>query len=415
MGILLRNWHLKLSAILLATVLYTGLVFSGSFEEDRIAVRVEGVNQPDGSIVMSGDLGLVEVQYRTSRDLLTTVSDQAFAATVDLSEYDMARAPEPQFLDVDVASLFDGIEVLDGGVEPPTVRVAIDRNEVRIVPVEVDAGQVPEGLEIDDPVLSAEEVQVRGPASIVGAVDRAVALIRIDESGINFNRPVDLVAVDVQGQPVGTGFIDIEPETVSVQVDVTETETETTVAVRPDFGAGTPAPGFALEAISIDPSNVTIVGTPEELSGVVGIPTEPLDIDGASESQVFEAELQLPDGVELAAGEEPVVAVTVTIGPSVSSRTFVVGVVCAGAGANACLPAIDQLTLTLSGPGGVLTALGAGDLTPTLDAAGLQPGTYELQPQVGGLPAGVELLDITPVTVSVTIRAPVAPSPTPAP
>lgn len=412
MGILLRNWHLKLSAILLATVLYTGLVFSGSFEEDRINIRVDGINAPDSSIVMSGDLGLVEVRYRASQDLSTTISEQAFAATVDLSEYDMARAPEPQVLDVEVDPLLDGVEILD--VLPPTVRVEIDRVEVRTVPVEVDPGEVPVGLEIEEPVVSAEEVQVRGPASVVGAVDRAVALIRIDDSEIDVNRPVDLVAVDVQGQPVGTGLIDIEPETVSVQIDVRATETTQTVTVRPDI-EGTPAPGFALVSLAVEPVTVTLRGTAEELSGVVGVSTEALSIAGASEDQVFEAELQLPDGVELAAGEEPVVAVTVTIGPSVSSRTFVVGVLCAGAGANACLPAIDQLTLTLSGPGGVLTALGAGDLTPTLDAAGLQPGTYDLEPQVGGLPAGVELLDITPVTVSVTIRAPVTPSPTPAP
>ncbi len=413
MGILLRNWHLKLSAILLATVLYTGLVFSGSLEEDEIAVPVDDINQPDGSIVMSGDLGLVEVRYRTSRELSTTVSDQAFVATVDLSEYDMSRAPEPQVLDIEVESLFDGIEVLD--LRPPTVRVSIDRNEVRTVPVEVDMGEVPDGLEADDPVLSAEEVLVRGPASIVGSVDRVVAGIRIDESGIDINLPVDLVAVDVQGQPVGTGFIDIEPETVSVQVDVREVETETTVAVRPNFEAGTPAPGFALEAISVDPPNVTIVGTPEELSEIVGIPTEPLSIDGASETGIFEAQLELPDGVELADGEEPVVTVTATIGPSVSSRTFVVGVVCAGAGTNECLPSIEQLTITLSGPGGALSALGAGDLTPTVDASGLTPGTYDLGPTIGALPEGVTLLNITPGTVSVTIRAPAAPSPTPAP
>ncbi len=414
MRILLRNWHLKLSAVLLATVLYTGLVFSGSFEQDRVAVRVEGVNQPDGSIVMSGDLGLVDVQYRTSRDLSTTVSDQAFAATVDLSEYDMERAPEPQVLDVEVDSLFDGVEVLS--VAPATVRVAIDRIEVRSVPVEVDPGEVPDGLEIEDPVLSADEVQVRGPASIVGAVDRAVARIRIDESGIDFNQPVVLNAVDVQGQSVGTGFIDIDPETVSVQVDVQAVETATTVAVRPTFEAGTtPAAGFALEAISVDPANVTIVGLPEVLSEIVAIPTEPLSIDGVSEDQIFEAELQLPDGVELADGDEAVVMVTVTIVPSVSSRTFVVGVVCVGAGENACLPSLDQLTITLSGPGGTLSALGAGDLTPTLDATGLAPGTYSLAPVIGGLPAGIELLNITPSAVSVTIRAPATPSPAPAP
>ena len=109
------------------------------------------------------------------------------------------------------------------------------------------------------------------------------------------NQPVDLRARSTcRGR--SARFIDIDPETVSVQVEVTETETETTVAVRPDFGTGTPAPGFALEAISVEPSNVTIVGTSEELSEIVGIPTEPLSIDGASESQVFEAELQLPTG-----------------------------------------------------------------------------------------------------------------------
>ncbi|MGH2417243.1 MAG: CdaR family protein [Candidatus Limnocylindria bacterium] len=413
MGMLLRNWHLKLSAVLLATVLYTGLVFSGSFQEDGLSVRVQGINQPDGSIVMSGDLGLVDVQYRTSREFSTTVSDQAFAATVDLSEYDMERAPEPQVLDVEVDSLFDGIEVLD--VQPPTVRVAIDRIEVRTVPVEVDPGEVPDGLELGDPILSADEVEVRGPASIVGAVDRVVAPIRIDESGIDVNQPVGLRAVDVQGQEVGTGFIDIDPETVSVQVDVRAVETETTVAVRPTFEPGTPAPGFALEAISVDPPSVTIVGLPEDLSEIVGIPTEPLSIDGASETQVFEAQLELPDGVELADGAEPVVTVTATIGPSVSSRTFVVGVVCVGAGANECLPSISQLAITLSGPGGALSALGAGDLTPSVDATGLAPGTYDLTPSVAGLPEGVALLSISPGSVTVTINAPATPSPTPAP
>lgn len=411
MRILLRNWHLKLSAVLLATVLYTGLVFSGSFEQENVSVRVEGVNQPDGSIVMSSEIGLVDVQYRTSRDLSTTVSDQAFSATVDLSEYDMERAPEPQVLDVEVDSLFEGIDVL--AVAPATVRVAIDRIEERTVPVEVDPGDVPENLEIGEPVLSDEEVQVRGPASIVGAVDRVVAGISIDGSGIDYNRPVELEAVDVQGEPVGTGFIDIEPETISVQIDVRPVETETTVAVRPNFEAGTPAPGFALEAISVDPSNVTIVGTAEELAGIVGIPTEPLSIDGVSEDQVFEAELQLPDDVELAPGEEAVVTVTVTIVPSVSSRTFVVGPVCVGAGANSCVPSLNQLTITLSGPGGALSGLGAGDLTVTLDATGLAPGTHSLGPAIGGLPAGVELLNITPGSVSVTITAPATPTPAP--
>lgn len=413
MGILLRNWHLKLSAVMLATVLYTGLVFSGSFSESTIRLRVEGVNAPDNSIVLSGDLGLVEVRYRTANDLPTTISDQAFTATVDLSEYAMDRAPEPQVLDVEIVSLVEGVEIV--GVVPPTVRVAIDRVAVRTVPVEVDPGDVPDGLEIDRPVASEEEVEVRGPASVVGAVDRAVALVRIDASGIDVNQPVTLVAYDVQGQPVGEGLIDIEPETVSVQIDVQPTETTQTLTVRPII-QGRPAPGFALE--SLDPLPVTVIlrGLPEVLASVEAVDTEPINIDGLSATQEIEAALVVPDGTRLADdGAEAAVTVTVTIVPSVSSRTFVVGVTCAGEGDNACLPAVDQLTITLSGPGGVLSGLSAGDITPSVDASGLDPGTYELTPSVAALPEGIELLDIAPSPVSVTIQAPATPPPSPTP
>jgi len=413
MRVLLRNWHLKLSAVLLATVLYTGLVFSGQFSESSVDVRVDDVNQPNSSQVLSSDLGTVSVRYRTSNALSATIDAQAFVATVDLSAYDMERAPEPQVLDIVVSALPDGIEILS--TEPSTVRVAIDRVETRSVPVEVDPGSIPDGLEIDDPVLSQDEVQVRGAASVVGQVDRALARIRIDASEIDFNQPVDLVAVDVAGQEVGAGLVDIEPETISVQVDVRPIETTQTVPVRPDI-SGTPAPGFALESLSIEPSLVTLRGLPAVLAEINEVLTEPLSIDGISADQEFEAEMVLPDGTRLANGSDAsTVTVTAGIGPSVSSRTFVVGVACQGAGENSCLPSLDQLTVTLSGPGGTLSGLSAADLTPTLDATGLAPGTYDLGPSLGGLPEGVELLGITPATVSVTIRAPATPEPTPAP
>lgn len=410
MGFLLRHWHLKLSAVLLATVLYTGLVFSGSFSESSIRLRIEHENASRDVYVLTGDLGLVEVDYRVLNDESSTVSADAFTASVDLSEYDMERAPQPQQLPVQVTAA-EGIEILS--FEPRTKTVELDRVGVRSVPVEVDPGTVPRGLEIDPPEVSVDEVEVRGPASVLSQVDRAVALITIDASGIDFNEPVTLTLVDIEGQPIGMGTVDVEPEIVSVQVDVRAVETEITVPVRPDMEPGTPAAGFALEALSVDPAFVTLSGLPEDLSQIEVILTEPLSIDGASEDQVFEAELQLPDGASLVGGDEPVVTVTATIVPSVSGRTFVVGVLCQGAGENACLPRLQQLTLTLSGPGGALAALNAADLTPVVDASGLAPGSYNLPPTLPPLPANVELVGMNPATVPVTIQAP-EPTPTPA-
>ncbi len=97
MRFLLRNWHLKLSAVLLATVLYTGIVFSGAFDEATIQVRIEQVNQPANSYVLTGDLGYVHVRYQTTQELLgNVVAEAAFVARVDLSSYDMDDAPAPQ-------------------------------------------------------------------------------------------------------------------------------------------------------------------------------------------------------------------------------------------------------------------------------------------------------------------------------
>lgn len=412
MRFLLRNWHLKLSAVLLATVLYTGLVFSGSFSDADIQVRVDQENASRDAYVLTGDLGFVTVNYRVSNEVAGRIVADSFQASVDLSDYDMERSPQPQQLPIEVRTDLDGVQILSW--EPREARVEIDSIEVRSVPVEVDMGEVPDGLRTGDPVLSDDDVEIRGPGSVVGQVDRAVAFVAIPASGIDFNEPVVVQPVDVRGQPVGIGQVDVDPETVSVQIDVEPVETTATVIVRPSI-EGTPAPGFALDALSVDPSAVILRGVPEVLAEITELATEVISIDGVSEDQTFEVELQLPDDVRLASGDDPVVTVTATIVPSVSSRTFVVGVVCQNSGDNACLPRLDQVSVTLSGPGETLSTLTASALTPVLDAAGLAPGTYSLTPSLPGLPAGVELLALEPGAVPVTIVAPAEPTPAPTP
>lgn len=413
MRFLLRNWHLKLAAVLVATILYTGLVFSGTLAEETIQVPVNAVNQPTAAYNLSGDLGFVEVRYRTEDDAAPAVSADAFVARVDLSTYDMDRAPEPQLLEVQVSA--DGIDVLE--VTPATVVVTLDRTETRSVPVEVDPGEIPEGLELGEPELSETDaqVEVRGPASEVIRVDRALARVAIDPSGIDFDQPVELIAVDIEGQPVGTGRVELAPEIISVRIDVEAVETTKTVPVSPVI-TGTPAAGFALETLSVEPATVTLRGLPEVLVEVTEVATEPLDIGGVVATRTFEAALVLPEGAALArSGAEPVVSVEAEIGLSVASRSFVVGLVCQGAGANGCQPALQQVTLTLSGPSSVLSALEAADVTPVIDVSGLAPGTYSVTPLIPALPNEVEVLQLVPGSVSVRVVPPATPTPAPAP
>jgi YbbR domain-containing protein len=409
MGLLTRNWHLKLAALGLATILYTGFVYSGSFTDQLFpGLPVEAVNQPAGAYPLTQQLGTVDVQYRLSADAPERVTADSFAVTVDLAAYDMDRSPELQSLPVRVTSLQQGVEVLE--YQPTTVPVALDQLAERAVRVEVDTGNVPEGLAIGTPRTSHEEVTASGPESQLGRVDHAVARVQIFDSGIDVRQPqVPLVPVDIDGREVES--VELEPATIQVEIDVRAVETSKTVPIRPVL-TGNPADGFQVNAVTVEPAVVTIFGAPHAVEEVTEVTTEPLAVGGANADLELDATLVLPDGTRTAQDAAAPV-VSVTIGASVATRTYLVGVNCEGApDGSACLPQQGQLSVTLRGPAGALADLDPADLTPTLDASGLGPGNHDLTPTFS-LPNGVNLVSVSPGSVTVQIVPPATPTPAP--
>lgn len=412
MGILTRNWQIKLGAVALATVLYTGLVFSGSFTEDTwrgLPVRL--VEQGNSYLVSPAQPPTIDVRYRASRDT-AAVSADVFVATVDLSRYDLEQVGVPQVLPIEVRSLSPGVTAESW--EPSTVSVVLDVVDQRSVPVIVDPGEVPDGLEIGRVTASLDEAEVRGPRSNVQQVDRAVARVRIDPSGLDFERAVTLEAVDVNGQRVEN--VEVTPQSVEVQIPVRAVETNKTVPIRPNI-TGTPAAGFAIASISIEPSVVTVRGFPDVLDPIAEVTTEAMSIAAAEQDVAFTVQLALPEGTRLADDDAEIsVEVVVTVAPTVQSRTYLVGLACQGEPAGtACLPGVEQLSLTVSGTGAVLGALQTGQLTAVLDVAGLPPGQHSVTPTFTGLPEGVSVVSSSPASVSVTLVPPATPAPTPTP
>lgn len=411
MRFLLRNWHLKLGALGLAAVLYTGLVFADAFSEQSVAVPITGIGQPPNTFLLSGDLGTVQVRHRVARETNGGASAESFAATVDLSAYDLDRPAEPQVLPIEVRPLVEGVAVI--GLDRPEVTVRLDPLAVRDVPVFVDSGEIPEGLEAEDPRVLPAEVEARGPASAVARVDRAVARVRVDPSGIDLRQPVVLEAVDVEGQPVAN--VDLDPEAVSVQIDVSEVETNKTVPVRPAI-SGAPAPGYELSALEVDPQLITLRGEPEILAALSEVTTESLDLAGATGTEEFAATLVIPEGTRVPTGGPSTVTVTATIVASTATRTFASGVVCDGVSAGwACLPNQEQASVTVSGPSTTLAGLAATDVIAIVDVSGRAAGQHNIQAQIGPLPAGVTLVSVSPAVVPVTLRSPATPAPTPSP
>jgi YbbR domain-containing protein len=407
MAWLFRNWALKLGAVALATILYTGLVFSGSFSEDTFqGVPVTALAQPQGTYLLSPQLGTVDIRYRIATGAPARVTPGSFAVTIDLAAYDMTQAPQVQALPIHVRAVSDGLEVLS--YTPSTVSVAIDRLGEAQVRVAVDSGVVPAGLEISTPQLSVDDVTVSGPQSLLRRVDRALATVRIDPSGIDCCGQVDLVPVDIDGQRVES--VELNPSTVRVEIDVSTVETSRTVPIRPLL-TGAPAAGFEVGTVTADPSVVTLRGAPDVLAAIAEVLTEPISLSGSNTTLRATGALVIPDGARLAdpAASEPIILVQIR--ETVATRTLLLGVVCTGApSGSACLPKIGQVAVTVRGTVSDLDALDSTNLTAVLDVTGLGPGDHLIQPTVV-LPSGVTQLTISPISVTVTIVPPATPAP----
>jgi YbbR domain-containing protein len=403
MALVLRNWPLKVGALLLSILLYAGLVYSGSFTEQQVTgVPIRAVNQPLNTYLLTGELGTVDVGYRASAGAAATVTISTFSASVDLAAYDMTQAGEPQLLPVEVRSLDDEVEVLHWA--PLEVSVILDRLGVRTIRVVVDRGEVPTGLEIGSPNVMPTTVQAQGPESRLRLVTHALARVRIDPSGIDVSEQVDLVPVDVDGEPVSA--VELSPSTASVEIEVSTAETSKTVPVAPDL-EGTLPPGLTLSSITSDPATVTLFGPPEVLAGVVSVATEPIDLGTVTADGVIDATLVLPEDTRLAGDAEPSVALTITVQTELASRTILAGPVCQNVGAGlTCQPQSGQIPVTVGGTRAAIAALTPAQVIPILNMAGLGEGNHQVTPTVT-LPTGITLVQpLGPVSVTLTAGGP---------
>jgi YbbR domain-containing protein len=403
MAWLLRNWPLKLGALLLSILLYAGLVYSGSFtERQATGVPVRAINQPLNTYLLTGELGTVDVGYRAAAGAAGGVTTSTFSATVDLEAYDMTQAGEPQRVPVDVRSLDDEVVVL--AVAPVEVSVILDRLAVRTVRVVVDSGEVPPGLEIGVATVLPSSVQAQGPESRLRLVTRAVARVRIDPSGIDVSELVDLVPVDADGDPVGA--VELSPSAATVEIEVSTAETSKTVPVTPNL-VGTPPVGLTLTGVAVEPAAVTLFGPPGVLTGITSVETAPIDLTAVTADVVLEAGLVLPDQTRLGEGTATAVAVSVSVDPELASRTILAGPVCQNVESDlVCQPQVNQIPVTVSGTRAAVAALTPAQVTPVLNMAGLGEGTHQVTPTVN-LPAGISLVQaLGPLTVVLTAGGP---------
>lgn len=401
-----HNWPLKLGAVALATLLYGGLVVSQTTVPFAGTVQIRPVNQPDGTVVLT-NLGAVSgIRYVAPPDLGLRIDSQSFEATVDLAG--VAPTGEPVTLDVNVEARDSRVQVLD--FAPKRILVTVDRVDTKTVPVRVTLGPVPSGLDVGDPVVDVETAEVSGPQSKVDTVVEVQAPVTIDASGIDVDQSVTLVAVDDTGTELGVDSrIEIAPTQARVQVQVFTDRRSKAVPVAPVV-TGTPAAGFAVASIVVDPPVISIEGDANDLATVDRADTDAISISGASSEVTQTVGLALPAGVQPL--NQTTVRVTVTFRPVTATRTFEAGLLLVGARSDLVYAlSTDRILVTIGGSIAELDRLSGTNLVLTLDVGDLGPGTHSVE-ATANLTTGLTLISASPNPIEVTISVAAA-SPAP--
>ena len=401
-----HNWPLKLGAIALATLLYGGLVLSQTTDSFPGSVQINPVNQPSDVILLDSLGSVSRIRYVAPPDLGLRIDSGSFSATVDLGNVTPTGAPVT--LDVTVKGVDSRVQVLD--FEPKRIIVKIDRVGTKTVPVRAALGPIPSGLDVGDPVVDTENVTVSGPQSIVDKVTEAQAPVTIEASGIDIDQLVSLVAIDDTGTELGVDSrIEIAPARVRVQLQVFTDRRSKAVPVTPNV-IGTPAAGFAVASIEVDPPVVSVQGDANDLASLDRADTQPVSISGASSEVVQDVGFDLPAGVK--ALNPTTVHVTVRLRPVIVTRTFEAGLVIVGARSDLEYSlSTDRILVTIGGSIAELDRLSGTNIVLDVDVAGLGIGTHSVK-ATANLTTGLTLIAASPNPIEVIVSSP-APSPAP--
>jgi YbbR domain-containing protein len=399
-GFLLRNWPLKLAAILLATLLYSGFVLSQSTSTwtGSVPITVRGEGEDVRLLTNVGDVDRIRyVGPPTAR-----VDSSTFEASIDVSGVEPTG--EPRSVRVEVRSNDPQITVLS--VEPARINVALARVTSKQVRVVVRPGVVPPGLQIGDLVADPAMVAVRGAEPDLDKVVEVQARVQVEPSGLDVDRDTELIPVDSLGEEVLS--VNVSPATARVTIDVFSDSDTKTLPVVPTI-VGTPASGFEVASIVVAPSVLSVSGAAAMLSSLVAVDTEPVSITGISQNLRAEVGLQLPDGASPITIRQ--VTVTVTLRRVTETRTYSAGIVFQDARSDRVYAlSTDHVLVTVGGAPADLDRIVGQELVVTADVGDLEPGQHVVTVEPV-LPAGVALVSLNPSSVTVTISVPPTPTP----
>ena len=389
-----HNFAYKIAALIMAFLLWFYVYQSQNpLTEQVFTVPLEPMNISEDLVLREQNTN-IQLRVQGGKKEIENLAASDIRAYVELSSLDAGE----HTLSVR-ADLPDGIQLVS--VTPEEMTVNLDRIENKQIPVtfEISGEFESEGNILLDPVITPEEVIVYGASTYLDDIE--TAFVSVDLSTLTtsqtLNLPVQLR--DAEGN-ILTRNVQIEPASVEVFLPVVSEQPDRVLPVSVSI-IGSPAPGYQLSRVVVEPSTLRVFGSTQDLLNLNSLETVTIDITDFKASSVQQVDVVLPNGITVA--DSRTVNVVLEI-EKIEHKTF----------SNLTLYQYNleeglaaettdkTVSVTVMGPESYVADLTAADVIAYVDLAGMTEGVYSVPVEVS-LPANISLVEVVPTDELVTI------------
>ncbi|MBI4858107.1 MAG: hypothetical protein HY818_15320 [Acetobacterium woodii] len=334
----------------------------------------------------------LNLQVKGTDKNLKNINMKEITAEVDLSDIDAKGTYD---LDVQVKGLSNSVII--SSMNPSSLQIVVDN----IIKEDLEVEIVPEGKPANDlSVISAEaleKVEVEGPEESIARISKITATANVNGMETDTTQHLEVSAYDESGNLISD--LDMLPNVVTTEIILGKTKS---LGIIPST-TGSPANGYMVTGMLVEPSKVTIGAKEELLKTIESIPMDPIDVTGQSKTFTKDINLTPPAGCYFLDGSGKVKA-TVSIESPVE-KSFTVDKITAknlGTGLMTSKIKDSRVVIKLKGASSVLNSLNADQVEASVDCANLGPGEYELPIQTNLSQSLVQ--SITPAKTTVIIE-----------
>ncbi|MBI1257246.1 MAG: hypothetical protein GC204_07225 [Chloroflexi bacterium] len=369
---LLSNLFWFLGSLVLAFVVWMlATSQSDPFVQWRLSDRVPIHVTPDNGLIITNQnefLSTASVQLQGPRSVEQLLAPDDVIVSADLT----GLGPGEHTVELQAKIARQAAVV---AISPRQITVELETQESQLKPVRVNVlSQPPVVYTVSDPVLDVRQVTVSGPQSRVALVTEVLAQVALRNQRTSYEDDIKVIPVDADGHTVSG--VTLDPQTVHVTIDIEPRSDVREVRVQPNI-VGALAEGYVLTAaFDYDPKTIVVSGPAAVLDNLPGaVFTDPISLSDKTSSFQVTVPVELPDPrLVVVTGR----TVTVNVGIDTQSITrqfdhIPVEFIGGKTGVN-YHTVTTEVTVLVTGPQPLLSALNANELSVLVDVSGLNAG-----------------------------------------